>query len=46
MPLNFDMLIAGFSMTVLNILVKVGMNLSINLDKPNRARKVGNELNG
>lgn len=27
-----------------NILVEIGINLGINLDKPNRARKVGNEM--
>jgi hypothetical protein len=29
-----------------NILVEVGINLGINLDKPTRARKVGNEFVG
>jgi glucosamine--fructose-6-phosphate aminotransferase (isomerizing) len=29
-----------------NILVEVGINLKINLDKPNRARKVGNVFTG
>jgi glutamine---fructose-6-phosphate transaminase (isomerizing) len=29
-----------------NILVEVGLHLGVNLDKPERARKVGNEFNG
>ena len=29
-----------------NLLVEVGMQLGINLDKPQRARKVGNEFVG
>ena len=29
-----------------NILVEVGLRLGVNLDKPERARKVGNEFNG
>ena len=36
---NFVYLAAGW-----NILVEVGVNLGINLDKPTRARKVGNEF--
>jgi glucosamine--fructose-6-phosphate aminotransferase (isomerizing) len=36
---NFVYLAAGW-----NILVEVGINLGINLDKPTRARKVGNEF--
>jgi glucosamine--fructose-6-phosphate aminotransferase (isomerizing) len=27
-----------------NVLVEIGMALGINLDKPQRARKIGNEL--
>jgi glutamine---fructose-6-phosphate transaminase (isomerizing) len=38
---NFVYLAAGW-----NILVEVGIHLGINLDKPTRARKVGNEFNG
>ena len=38
---NFVYLAAGW-----NILVEVGVNLDINLDKPTRARKVGNEFVG
>ena len=38
---NFVYLAAGW-----NILVEVGVNLGINLDKPARARKVGNEFVG
>jgi glucosamine--fructose-6-phosphate aminotransferase (isomerizing) len=29
-----------------NLLMEIGMALEINLDKPERARKVGNELVG
>jgi glucosamine--fructose-6-phosphate aminotransferase (isomerizing) len=29
-----------------NILVEIGLSLGINLDKPERARKVGNEVVG
>jgi len=29
-----------------NLLVEIGMALDINLDKPERARKVGNEITG
>jgi glucosamine--fructose-6-phosphate aminotransferase (isomerizing) len=29
-----------------NLLVEIGLKLSINLDKPERARKVGNEFMG
>ena len=38
---NFVYLAAGW-----NMLVEVGVNLGINLDKPTRARKVGNEFVG
>ncbi|HPS54138.1 MAG TPA: hypothetical protein PLP05_00935 [Sedimentisphaerales bacterium] len=38
---NYVYLAAGW-----NILVEVGISLGINLDKPTRARKVGNEFNG
>jgi len=38
---NFVYLTAGW-----NILVEVGVHLGINLDKPQRARKVGNEFEG
>lgn len=38
---NYVYLAAGW-----NILVEVGMSLGINLDKPTRARKVGNEFVG
>ncbi len=38
---NYVYLAAGW-----NILVEVGLNLGINLDKPTRARKVGNEYEG
>jgi glucosamine--fructose-6-phosphate aminotransferase (isomerizing) len=38
---NFAYLAAGW-----NILVEVGIHLGINLDKPTRARKVGNEFVG
>jgi glucosamine--fructose-6-phosphate aminotransferase (isomerizing) len=29
-----------------NVLVEVGLKLGINIDKPERARKVGNEYSG
>ena len=38
---NYVYLAAGW-----NILVEVGISLGIDLDKPTRARKVGNEFNG
>ena len=38
---NYAYLAAGW-----NILVEVGVSLGINLDKPTRARKVGNEFTG
>ncbi len=38
---NYVYLAAGW-----NILVEVGLNIGINLDKPTRARKVGNEYEG
>ena len=38
---NYIYLAAGW-----NILVEVGVGLNINLDKPQRARKVGNEFMG
>jgi glucosamine--fructose-6-phosphate aminotransferase (isomerizing) len=29
-----------------NVLVEIGLSLGINLDKPQRARKIGNEFTG
>jgi len=40
-PMNpYVQLAAGW-----NLLVEIGLYLGVNLDKPQRARKVGNELN-
>ncbi|MFO0916846.1 MAG: hypothetical protein U0872_00825 [Planctomycetaceae bacterium] len=38
---GFVQLVAGW-----NLLVEAGLQLGINIDKPERARKVGNEFTG